>query len=228
MKKVVCWDFDGTLVYSNHLWSNSVYKALKMADENTNVLFSDIRKEMAHAFTWNSPLEDYTQYTNNKWWAYINNNIYNSYINLGVDEKSAKLATSKVHSIIKEIKNYNIFDDTFFVLDSLKNMGVINVLLTNNYPDLYDVLDELNLTNYFDKIVISAQYGYDKPKIELFEIAKKNYENAEFFMVGDNPFADVLGGKNAGMKTILVHKEFDENADYCFSNLSDILSIFDE
>ena len=44
-------------------------------------------------------------------------------------------------------------------------------------------------------------------------------------MIGDNPVADILGGKSAGMTTVLVHKGFAKNADYCFDNLLDICSV---
>lgn len=225
MKKVVCWDFDGTLVYSHHLWSSNVLEALKVTDPNTDVTFADIRKYMAYGFTWNTPNEDYSNMTNDKWWVFMNKHIYNSYLSLGVDEKIADIATKKVHKIIKRIDNYNLYDDAKETLNTLKNMGVVNVLLSNNYPDLNDILVQLDLVKYFDKIVISAVEGYDKPRKELFEIAKSGYENTQFYMVGDNENADVVGGKNANMTTILVHKGYSEKADYCFDDLKSITKI---
>ena len=41
---VVFWDFDGTLAYSESLWSGSVYKALLETDATTSVPFTDIKK----------------------------------------------------------------------------------------------------------------------------------------------------------------------------------------
>ena len=58
--KVVFWDFEGTLVYSNPLWSNSVYNALKLVCPDTEVTFNDIRVCMASGFTWHTPDEDYS------------------------------------------------------------------------------------------------------------------------------------------------------------------------
>ena len=41
-------------------------------------------------------------------------------------------------------------------------------------------------------------------------------------MIGDNPRADVRGGKAVGMKTILVHCNADSEADHSFESLSEI------
>lgn len=41
-------------------------------------------------------------------------------------------------------------------------------------------------------------------------------------MIGDSVNADVIGAANAGMKTILVHNGFNDAADICCDNLSDI------
>ncbi len=226
MKKVVCWDFDGTLVYSHHLWSSSVFEALKDTDPNTDVAFADIRRYMCYGFTWDTPYEDYSNMTNDKWWEFMNNHIYNSYIALGVKKEVADIAIKKVHKIIKRIDNYKLYDDAIETLKELKNKGVINVLLSNNYPDLNDILVQLDLVQYFDSIVISAVEGYDKPRKELFDIAKNKYNNAEFYMVGDNVNADIAGGNNADMTTILVHKGYSEKADYCFDDLHSVIELF--
>ena len=44
-------------------------------------------------------------------------------------------------------------------------------------------------------------------------------------MVGDNPIADVKGGKAAGMKTVLVHKGYNAEADYSFDDLMSVLDV---
>lgn len=36
---IIFWDFDGTLAYSNHLWSTTVYNSLKEAAPNSKMNF---------------------------------------------------------------------------------------------------------------------------------------------------------------------------------------------
>ncbi len=223
--KIICWDFDGTLVYSEHLWSSSVFRALNETVTNHNVAFNDIRSCMMRGFTWQTPYEDYSTMTGEKWWDFMNAHFYNSYLSLGIVPDLAEVAADKVRNIIKEPKNYNLYPDTIAVLEASNKKGYKNVLLSNNYPDLIEVLDALDLTKYFDDLIISAVVGYDKPRCEIFEIAKNLYPCGEYIMVGDNPYADVKGGKAAGMKTVLVHKGYDENADHCFDDLMSVLSV---
>ena len=42
-------------------------------------------------------------------------------------------------------------------------------------------------------------------------------------MIGDSVNADIIGGNNAGMTTILVHNGFNKNANYCFDDLHSII-----
>ena len=225
--KVIFWDFDGTLVYSNPLWSNSVYNALKSVYNDTTVTFNEIRACMATGFTWHTPEKDFTAFTNEKWWQYMNHYFYNCYISLNVPQNIAEQATEKIRDFIKRKENYQLYSDACSTLKKLKDKGVKNVILSNNYPDLCDVLKKLDIYDLFDDFVISAVVGYDKPRKEIFEIAKSLYPNAkEYYMVGDSVKADIIGGNNAGFKSILVHKGFDEQADYCFDDLSSILDLF--
>ncbi len=224
--KVICWDFDGTLVYSKHLWSGSVFRALNDTVPDNNVLFTDIRRCMASGFTWHTPYEDYSNMTGEKWWDFMNRHIYNSYISLGIFPGLAEKATGKVRGIIKQKENYYLYADTAQALETSRSKGYKNVLLSNNYPELREVMDELALAELFDDIIISAVVGYDKPRAEIFDMVKKLYPKGEFLMVGDNPLADIEGGKAAGMKTALVHKEYCDEADYCFEDLMSVFKAF--
>lgn len=219
---VIFWDFDGTLVHSNSLWSSSVYNALKQTDSNTTVQFNDIRKCMAVGFTWHTPDNDYSKMTGKKWWDFMVNKIYNDYISLGVDKETAVTAANKVPDIIKNIDNYILYDDAVDTLKKSIENGNVNVLLSNNYPDLIDVMEKLHLTGYFDKMIVSACEGYDKPRQELFDLAKSFYPDENYIMIGDSVSADIIGGNNAGMTTVLVHNGYNAKADYCFDNLKDI------
>ena len=50
---------------------------------------------------------------------------------------------------------------------------------------------------------------------------------AECYMVGDNPNADIIGGKNMGMTTIFVHKDLPNEADFVCENLIEIVDIIE-
>lgn len=225
---VLFWDFDGTLVYSNPLWSGSVYSALKAVEPDSPVEFSDLRKHMAYGFTWHTPNEDYSAVTNDAWWDFMYKHFFTSYMQCGVSPQTATEAVKKIRSIIKKRENYTLYEDTVSTLSKLKDCGYINVILSNNHPDLKEVLETLDLLKYFDGVIISSCEGYDKPRKELFDIAKSKYPADCYYMIGDSVNADIIGGKQSGMKTVFVHNGYSDEADYCFDDLLSIPNILDK
>ena len=222
---VVFWDFDGTLAWSLHLWSGSGYKALLETDPDTAVTYEQLDPHFHGGFTWHTPFEDYTSYKGDKWWEYMNRRFYQNYINSGVDEVTAKAAADKMREIIKRVENYNLYEDAVEALTKTAAMGHKNILLSNNYPDMDEVLQKLGIYHLFDGTVVSAVEGYDKPRRELFELAKKRYPADHHYMVGDNAVADIGGAGAVGMTTVLVHRGYNEDADYCFDNLLSVCDI---
>lgn len=222
--RTLFWDFDGTLVHSDHLWSTSVYNALRSVDENTHVTFLDIRGHMAHGFTWQTPERDYRHLLGEAWWDFMLAHIENSYRASGVPYDVAAEATARVRAQITDPAKYNLYPDTIEALVSAQKNGFQNVLLTNNYPDLQSVLDALDLPPYLDGTIISALEGYDKPRTELFDIAKERYPSSFYAMIGDNPVADIDGGNTADMTTVLVHKGAIPAADFCCDSLTEAVA----
>jgi putative hydrolase of the HAD superfamily len=66
-------------------------------------------------------------------------------------------------------------------------------------------LRAVGLADYFTPIVISGDYGYRKPDVRLFQAALNELQvpAGEAIYVGNDRFRDVLGARQAGMKTIL-------------------------
>ena len=93
------------------------------------------------------------------------------------------------------------------MLSELKKRFKLGVI--TNYmdgPTCRKVFDKLGYYEIFDTLVVSQELGYMKPAKLLFETAMRETgslpENC--VMVGDTYGADVVGGKNAGMSTVLV------------------------
>lgn len=105
---IIFWDFDGTLAYSNHLWSTTVYNSLKEAAPNSKIEFPQIRKCMANGFTWHTPNKNHRDLIGNQWREYMNNIIALDYISLGIDEKTASKAAQLVRKNIKNINGENL------------------------------------------------------------------------------------------------------------------------
>ena len=69
-------------------------------------------------------------------------------------------------------------------------------------------LESANISHFFREIFISQEIGANKPDIKYFEgcFAKiPDFDITKAMIVGDSLTSDILGGKNAGMKTCWVN-----------------------
>ena len=226
MNKVLFWDFHGTLTTANHLWSSSIYKAFNTVSPQLNISFDLCRSFTSDGFTWDSPDEDYIDKVNDKWWNITLDMFYKKFIKADIDMNIAKQACAILPSIIQDANNYELYPDAISTLKQTIEKGYKNYLLSNNYPELDAVMDKLGLSKYFSGSIISAKVGYEKPRIEIYDMALKLAGNPDIcYMIGDSLRADIEGGRNAKMKTILVHNNTPSDADYSFNDLTSIISI---
>lgn len=70
MKKAIFWDFDGTLVYSEHMWSNCMYRILKRYWPDTSLQIEDLRSTGIVLYTWDEPEKDNRNLVGDAWRAY--------------------------------------------------------------------------------------------------------------------------------------------------------------
>ncbi len=76
-------------------------------------------------------------------------------------------------------------------------------VVTNGPPSQWSKLEAVGMENEFDAVCISAVVGSWKPDLSIFRAAARACNVAlEGWMVGDSPEADIVGGANAGLKTI--------------------------
>lgn len=105
-------------------------------------------------------------------------------------------------------KNWADYPDTKPMLEDLGKRDFFLGMISNATPLLRKVMDELDLTKYFDDIVVSSEVGVRKPAREIFWIAARNAKvqpNRSIF-VGDRLAADIVGAKKAGMNAILLDR----------------------
>lgn len=227
INKVFFWDFDGTLVYSHHLWSGTLLKTLQLYTKDNKVTLEQIRSPMAYGFSWDTPDEDFTKLTGEKWWDFTFEHIRDVYKAVGMSDSETERLLPLFRRTILERSNFIIYPDAFRTLLCLRELGYRHYMISNNFPELTEICSDLGFDEYFDGYIVSARVGYDKPRREIFRLA---YDMAgapeECYMVGDNPRSDIKGALDFGMSAILVHNDNDMgyNCIKCGS-LSDILNI---
>jgi putative hydrolase of the HAD superfamily len=117
------------------------------------------------------------------------------------------------------------------MLITLKQQGHLLGIITNGRGQFQDrAIDGLGIRDYFDAILISEleQVRKPQPEILLRAIDRLGVSAQASVFVGDNPEADILGAKNAGMRTIWKRNSHwlePKEADAIINELSEIPSI---
>ena len=96
-------------------------------------------------------------------------------------------------------------------------------------------LESANISHFFQEIFISQEIGANKPDIAYFNgcFAKiPDFDVTKSMMVGDSLTSDILGGKNAGMKTCWVNPTgkiapADIQPDYEIKSLSELENLLE-
>lgn len=103
-----------------------------------------------------------------------------------------------------------VYEETFEVLQDLRDGGYKLLLLTNGSPDLQqEKLDGVpEIADYFDEIVISGNFGEGKPSPRLFQHAmdKLGIAAGEGVMVGDKLTTDIQGANGVGMTSVWINR----------------------
>ena len=229
MKKVIFWDFDGTLVHFTS-WRLAVLDALDDLEPGHNVEHDDIRPFLRNGFPWHRSDEPHTHLNNpDDWWRALEPLFLGCYKGVGYSDKRSQELAALVRKHMTKPGRFPLYYDAVTTLRELKNKGWTNIILSNHIPELAQVIDEMEIALYIDDCLSSANTGYEKPNIRAFHIALEKADNPDsVWMVGDNIESDVRGAERAGIPAILVHNPSDSEVKYYAENLSDIIDIVEQ
>lgn len=103
-------------------------------------------------------------------------------------------------------------------------------IITNGFREIQRVkIDSGGIQDFFEHIIISEEYGLNKPDVRIFRLAEQlsGAEPAECVMIGDNFENDVQGALNAGWAAIHLDSENSaENSSTTIRNLLDLKNFF--
>jgi HAD superfamily hydrolase (TIGR01549 family) len=103
---------------------------------------------------------------------------------------------------------YQTINDGVSVLKSLREEGLKVGILANALDNtlVQRLVNTYSLRPWVAPVFSSAGLGWRKPQPQGFTLIAERWQltPAEIVVVGDGLMTDILGGKNAGMRTILV------------------------
>lgn len=198
-----------------------------------NIPHSEIKKNLSGKCLpwWTYPDRDTRHLLENDgWWRSCEDEFVKMYMDSGYERPQAEKMAPMIRPYVVDSRNHRLHDDAVATLKELKTRGYKNYILSNNFPELPQIVREMGLNEYFEGCVVSALVGFDKPRKEIFDYARKLAGSPQkCIMVGDNPMDDIKGAKQAGFDTILVNDRHpDYSGDYCdyiCRTLSDMLDV---
>ena len=200
--EAVIFDFDNTLEYFVNAERRAEKVVLSAIAKEANISYPKFRKtfdKTKNGFL----LEGKTPaFFSRTLWVKKAIDSLSSHMSLGRIMYFEELFWSELEN------NVRLYADAKEILEYLNKEFPMGLVSDSDGKKEYKLkrIKKLGIDKYFRAVVTSDDTGFNKPHKSVFLLcAKKLKVQAEnCLMVGDNPFSDCIGGKNAGMKTACV------------------------
>jgi FMN phosphatase YigB (HAD superfamily) len=118
--------------------------------------------------------------------------------------------------------------------------GKVGLLSNFTYaPVIYFSLDHLNISKYFNVVVVSHENGWRKPSLHIFEEAldRLQVKADEAVYIGDSPLEDIKGALDVGVRAVFVRSQFNsfndlvmskQKPDFAAKNLFEVYGRFEQ
>lgn len=238
-KHIVLFDLGDTLIFFNGDWQEVLRRSTKrlwksLLKAGFPLDFEEFSKDFSKR------MEKYYIGRNKDFVEYTSARVLSDYLDdLGYSQLPDQLivdAMNAMYSVSQEF--WQLEEDTIPILKWLQNNNFRIGLISNasDTNDVYSLLNQFRLTNFFEHIVISAEFGLRKPHKDIFFHCLDLFNSTpqSCSMVGDRMDMDILGAKNAGISSIWIsrrsiHKEvkkrFDFEPDFEISSLKELKEI---
>ncbi|MFA5976164.1 MAG: HAD-IA family hydrolase [Elusimicrobiota bacterium] len=114
----------------------------------------------------------------------------------------------ELYDLFGRAECWRLFDDALPVLDTLKAAGYRMGIISNWDHRLFSIVDQLNLSSYFDHVTASSAVGVAKPGAGIFQHALDFYQVTPDLClhVGDSLVDDYQGARAVGMQAVLLDR----------------------
>ena len=225
----IAFDVGETLVYYNNFlnWQALYPPAIKQVMLACDMDYDKTADEIAQKI-----LTKYNTRVNYREYEVSSDTIFSEILN------QWKIKMDKLQVVKEAFYAYfqtgvKYYDDTEFVLKSLKNREIQIGILTDvayGMDNDYALRDLTSIEKYIDICFTSNDVGYRKPNTKGYLLLREffNVPNTQIAFVG-NEEKDIIGANNAGFISVLINRNKDEKdwgQKYTINQLSELLKIF--
>lgn len=200
----IIWDFEGTLATRKGRYTGALERAAAELDPAFAGSADRLRPHLSGAFPWHRAALAHP-YANDPdgWWSAILTAAGNALKANGMAPDHIALALTASRRIYLDPSGWDLDPEALPTLRTLAERGWSHVILSNFAPELPELVTALGLSSHVDHIFCSARIGLEKPSQHLFEHVRRTLlPGRAVWMIGDNPVADIEGGRTAGLSTI--------------------------
>jgi putative hydrolase of the HAD superfamily len=104
---------------------------------------------------------------------------------------------------------FRLFPDVLHALSGLRQMGIGLGIISNWDHTLHTVLQNLGVSDKFDFVIASLEFGFEKPDRRIFEEALRlgSVHADECLHVGDSLDDDFRGASACGISALLIDRD---------------------
>jgi putative hydrolase of the HAD superfamily len=204
-----------------------VLKALDILRPGHDINREQIGTLLHEGLPWHTPERYHPELSSSEaWWAFVRTVLAGAVLGRGYGREESSWVAELAQELILNPETFIPFDDTLPVLQNLHEKGWRYFILSNNYPELPDLVNHPPFYHLIDECITSGLAGYDKPNPGIFEYALEltGYPR-KVWMVGDNIKADVRGAEAVGIPSILVRTRTDEPVKFYAADLYEAAEI---
>ncbi len=135
-----------------------------------------------------------------EWWRRIVHAVFSE---VGMI-RSFDLYFEEIYGAFRGLRGWELYPETLDILRRLRRDGIRMGIISNFDSRLIEVLEALNINEFFDTLTISSREGCAKPDPKIFLAALKKHECApdRAVHVGDSLTRDIGGAIAAGMRAV--------------------------
>ena len=126
---------------------------------------------------------------------------------------------------------WKVYPETHTTLQAIRDRGLEMAVISNWDRRLPEILDGLELTDWFQTITVSAIEGIEKPAAGIFRrtLERLGVRPEETLHVGDSPLEDYEGSRAVGMASVLIDRKgtLAGNGYRTISSLDEVLELID-
>jgi putative hydrolase of the HAD superfamily len=142
-----------------------------------------------------------------QWWLNVNRVTFT---NAGLIDRFDDFAAffARLYAYFTTADAWYLYPDVIPSLTKWKSQGITLAIVSNFDSRLYKVLDNLNLTEYFNSITISTTTGVAKPAPQIFINALQQYDFTpqDVWHIGDSWNDDIVGAKSVNINPVWIKR----------------------